>query len=448
MNSLTARLLLAASLVLVAFFALTGIAIDQAYRQSAEQAQRERLQAYAYTLIAATSQPALEQGPRLDNALPLPALFTPGSSLFGQLAHQDGRIVWLSPSARGQALRIPAGLRRTEQKLVNYQDRHRQLAVFSVGVAWSDDSEIYIVSVAEERAALAGQIRAFRYLLWGWLVAVGVLLLVVQILILRWGLAPLRKVAAELTSIEKGQQSLLSGDYPRELRVLTDNLNQLLVSEREHRQRYRDALSDLAHSLKTPLAVMQTTLESCADDQVRDSLAEPMQRMGEIIAYRLQRAVSSGPSALAVAVPAAPVVGKIVAALDKVYAGKGVECRLDVQGEALFYGDEGDLMELLGNLLDNAYHWCRHRISVGLQGLPSEARLPGLRITIADDGDGVDPDQAELILARGVTDDAGNGHGIGLALVQDIVALYDGQIDIARGPEGGLLIEISFPGRD
>ncbi len=451
MNSLASRLLLAATLVLIGFFVLTGLAIEQAYRRSADEALRDRLEATTYTLIAATSQPGPDRGPQLDNPLPLPALFTPGARQYGELDRRDGRLVWLSPSAGGRRLPVAHDLGRSETRFaVRDWGAGRRLAVFSIGVAWADSAPVYIFSVAEDLAGHEAAIADFRQLLWIWLGAAAIGLLLVQLVVLRWGLSPLRRIAREIGRIEAGRSDRLDGDYPKELRPLTDGLNRLLETERERRRRYRDALGDLAHSLKTPLALMQARLEDGgAGRSLRAALEEQIGRISEIVAYRLQRAAGLGRHALDAPVAVDEVASGVVAALDKVHADKGVDCRIESAGDILYAADAGDLMELFGNLLDNAYRWSERRVRVRLESLDgSDGEVggrAGLQIVVEDDGPGAPESERGRILERGVSRDGAGGHGIGLAVVRDIVDLYDGRIEIGQAPWGGLAVTIVLP---
>jgi two-component system sensor histidine kinase PhoQ len=143
-------------------------------------------------------------------------------------------------------------------------------------------------------------------------------------------------------------------------------------------------------------------------------------------------------------------VQRIVATLDKVYASKNIQCRLDVDDAAAFRGDEGDLLEILGNLLDNAYKWSRSRVVVGAASRSSEALgASGLTVWVEDDGPGVPDDRREAVLQRGVrADQKISGHGIGLAVVQDIVRAYGGSLEVTNNSElGGARITLFFPER-
>jgi two-component system sensor histidine kinase PhoQ len=255
-------------------------------------------------------------------------------------------------------------------------------------------------------------------------------------------------VAADLAEIEAGRRTELIGHYPRELRGLTDNLNALIRHERSHLERYRHTLDDLAHSLKTPLAVLRGTLDSGGSNQeFQHSVQEQVDRMSQIVQYQLQRAATSGRTTLTAPIALLGAVQKITASLDKVYAGKQVTCRLRIDDKAFFHGDEGDLLELLGNLLDNAYKSCRQHVVISGQPLVDHRYSTGLIIYVEDDGPGIPLDMAQSVLQRGVRmDTATPGQGIGLAVVQDIVRIYKGALEIGSSHLGGARLTVHLPG--
>jgi len=143
----------------------------------------------------------------------------------------------------------------------------------------------------------------------------------------------------------------------------------------------------------------------------------------------------------------APFVRQLATALQKVYADKGVELTQDIAAHARFFGEEGDLMELAGNLLDNAFKWCRRRVILRAAPLTvSEHRRAGLSLVVEDDGPGIDEAQRERVLERGVrADERTPGHGIGLAVVHDLVRLHGGELAIGRSDLGGARVELRLP---
>lgn len=451
MRSLNGRLLLAASLVLAAFVSVTGFSLDRAFRESAETALRDRLQGHIYALLAASE---VSPDGRFSMARPLadPRFSAPGSGLYAQVDQQDNPAAWQSSSLLGRELALANQLAPGEQRYRELTGKgDERLLALSFAISWEDEQKTlhqFTYHVAEHLVSLESQVGSFRRTLWGWLVALAILLLAAQGAVLRWGLRPLRRAANDVAAIEAGRQPLLEGEYPDELTPLTDNLNALLKFERAHLERYRNTLGDLAHSLKTPLAVL-SGLSHTADDPARQSqtLEEQISRMREIVDYQLQKAAMSGRTSLSTPIAVPEVLGKIVATLKKVYAEKTIEFRQEVDGALLFRGEEGDLMELMGNLLDNACKWCRSTVSITARTVqhPVNER-PTLQIRIEDDGPGIDPQRADEILQRGVRADTQiPGHGIGLAMVRDIVQVYGGNLSQQTSELGGACFIVELP---
>lgn len=311
-------------------------------------------------------------------------------------------------------------------------------------MVWTEGGQrhAFTFSISEDLTEFNAQIRHYRQSLWGWLGAMAVLLLLAQVAALRWGLRPLRSAAEELATIEAGQKERLEGSYPHEIAQLTDNLNIFLSRERERQKRYRDALADLAHSLKTPLAVMRGALAEPPNGALAATVDEEVQKMERIVDYQLQRAATVGQSSkLAAPLAVGPIAARIADSLRKVHRDKQPEMQLAVDDSAVFRGDEGDLMELLGNLLDNACKWCRHTVRLGVASTDGE-----LVLTVEDDGPGIEASLAEAILRRGIrADQAVPGHGIGLAVVRDIVQAYGGEIAIGTSALGGASFSVRLP---
>jgi len=444
--SLSARVSLSAGFVLAIFVILTGIALDRAFHDSARSARQDRLQAQLYLLMAAAE---VDERGTLSMPAPLAeAKFSlPGSGLYAHISDARGAVVWRSASAVGVAPPFQSLLRAGEKRFDEIPDKAGQpFYVQSLGVNWASGGvrHAFTFSVSEDLAEFNAQLGRYRRSLWGWLGAMAALLLLAQAAVLRWGLLPLRRAAGELAAIEAGRQEQLRGVYPREVKQLTDNLNTLLAHERASQKRYRDALADLAHSLKTPLAVMRGALAGGpAKEALAATVEEEVVKMDRIVQYQLQRAATAGPSSrLAAPVPIRPVAAKIVASLAKVYRDKAIEVSIAIDDTAAFRGDEGDLMELLGNLLDNACKWCGKKVRIAAE------QDGGLVITVEDDGPGVGEGEAQQLLQRGVrADQAVPGHGIGLAVVRDIVQAYQGEIGIGRSSLGGAAVRVALPAR-
>ena len=268
-------------------------------------------------------------------------------------------------------------------------------------------------------------------------------------MILNWSLRPLQRVVAELSRVQRGQLQRMSERHPRELEPLTESINALIDSERQHLDRQRNTLADLAHSLKTPLAVLRTQLDAGAGEAgLRQELDAQLKRLNDLVSYQLARAASGGHKLFAAPVAVESTAEEIVRGLEKVYAGKGVLCEFELAPGVQFFGEAGDLQELLGNLLENAFKWARHRVL--LTARPDQAapnRRAGLQLVVEDDGPGIEPDDVGKVLQRGVRgDERVQGHGIGLSIVQDLVRDYRGELQVARSQElGGARFEVTLP---
>ncbi len=444
MRSLTARVTVGAGLMLAVFVALSAFALERAFRDSARSSRQERLLAQVYLLMAAAEVDAqgrltLGNGP-LD-----PKLEMPSSGLYAAISDGEGREVWRSRSALNVELPQIPPLPPGSQRFDEIPGTSDGFFVQSFGVSWATagGSHPFTFSVAEDLQPYHEQLNIYRRSLLGWLGAMALLLLVAQLLILRWGLSPLRHVADELTRLEQGQQEDIAGNYPTEVRRLTDNLNTLLTHERARQKRYRDALADLAHSLKTPLALVRGALSMAKPEpELGRALEEQVERMDRIVGYHLQRAAASGRSGLAAPLPVRPAVERTLKALAKVHAEKKIETEVTIDPAVRFRGDEGDLMELLGNVLDNACKWCSGRVRVSAALSEGE-----LALSVEDDGPGISDADAQRVLERGNrADQSVPGHGIGLSVTRDIVEAYGGRIVIARSALGGASVTLLLPG--
>jgi two-component system sensor histidine kinase PhoQ len=446
-RSLSLRMALAAGIVLAVFVVLVGLALEQALRDGARNARQERLQAQVYLLLAAAE---VDDRGRLsvDGPLAEPRLQTSSSGLVGQVADAQGRVVWRSRSALGApGLPAPPVLPPGDRRFERVEDAAGTAHfVQHFGVSWTTGtgSHRFTVAVAEDLAPYERQLADYRRTLWGWLGAMAVLLLGAQAATLRWGLRPLRQLTQALARLEKGQDARLEGEPPAELQGLTDNLNALLARERAQQARYRNALADLAHSLKTPLALVRAELRrGPADPALRAQLEEQVQRMDHVIDHQLQRAGAAGRSTLAPPLPLRPLVERLHAALAKVHADKAPAWAVEIPPRARVRLDEGDLTELLGNLLDNACKWCTGRVRVACTAAGTT-----LILDVEDDGPGIHAALGMAVLQRGVrADQATPGHGIGLAVVRDIVDALGGELEIGRSAAlGGAHITLRLPG--
>ena len=444
--SIRARLIWGGMGVLLTFLAAAGWAVQKAYEDSVKAARFSRLQTTIYLLMAGAELDA--QGALvMPTALAEPQLALPASGLYAQIANPNHAETWQSASSVGLALpyqrsQTPGQWRfdtvaalpaagGTPAKI------GRAFLAATYAVTWSvnNRASLLVFSVLEDKAAFDRELGAFTRTLWLWLGGAGGLLLLTQAVLLRWGLAPLRQMAREVQSIEQGTQTKLEGRYPRELNGLTQNLNLLMTQERARQTRFKDALDDLAHSLKTPLAVMRSSLDSPQD--LPALVAQQVARMDDIVVHQLGRAGASGATPFAPHLTLAPVVARTQASLAKVYADKHLKWSVECPPDLSWRIDEGDAFEMLGNVLDNAAKWARQEVGVHVWTQDQQ-----LHVRVVDDGPGFTDSNAVLQQRRVRLDEQVPGHGIGLAVVRDLVASHHGTLTVSRAPSGGAQVDL------
>jgi two-component system sensor histidine kinase PhoQ len=307
-------------------------------------------------------------------------------------------------------------------------------------VIWEDlEDTLLTFHVAAVRAPFEAAISDFRRSLYVGLGAVTLLFVLAQFLAVRWALRPLRAMAFEVRELEEGRRHRLGDGYPPELEVLVENLDRFVAHEEARRRRYRKALEDLAHSLKTPLAVLRNGMDQVPDAS-RPLLSEQLDRMQSTVARQLSRAAVSGPVVVGRGEPLRPMVQRLLRALQTAYRERSVDVAVDISDAVRVRGDERDLMEMLGNVLENAFKYTRSAIRIQAQ------RDGRLTILIDDDGPGLPAALRAEVLNRGTrADEVQPGQGIGLAVVAELVELYQGRLALEDSELGGLRVRIELP---
>ena len=451
MRSLSSRLLVSVSVLLLLFFGATIAVLDTAFSEAGEQARRDILDGHLVTLLAA-AEPDESGELALPDRLREPRFENIGSGLYAELRDTGTDVIWRSHSALG--FEIPAGV---TPELGNHLFARESLAdgtpllTLSLAVEWEftdATTRTYVFKVAESLDSFNAQVAGFRRQLFGWFAAVAVTMLLAFSMLLRGLLKPLRQVETEIAEIEEGKRVSLSGSLPTELTGVARNMNLLIDSERARSDRYRYTLDNLAHSLKTPLAAMRALLHDHSQDKFAGRFNEQIDRMDEIVRYQLRKpAAAAAKNPVLQAVPVASEVARLIDGLRKVYHDKNPEFEVRIASNMLFRGDAGDFLELAGNLLDNACKWCRQNVRISIAPAASgQAVASGLVMTVADDGPGIPEDAAEALLQRGTRlDESTPGHGIGMAVVKDLAASYGGELSIGRSELGGAEITVSIP---
>jgi two-component system sensor histidine kinase PhoQ len=448
--SVTRRLMLSVAMPLVLFFALTGAGLDYLFRDQVERSLADLLEQELVSLVsAAESVPGGEVA--VDISDPDSRLVSPGSGHYAAINNARGELLWRSPSLTGVDLQLAAPVAIGARVTGVVESGDLAARFLRRGLLWDEApgrSRELVFSVAESTAPYDAQLRRFRQVTGGWFTLLTIVMITALGWLMRRALRPIRRLEEEIGAVEAGQLEQLSDGYPRELSGTATNLNKLLLSERRRITRYRDTLGNLAHQLKTPLAVVRQALRSEPSPQA--AIDREIDRMAGIIDRQLTRGAATGAVTLGQsAVAVAPLAAELRASLLRVHSRKDLSIELQGAADVGFLGEAADLTEMLGNLLDNACKWCHERVRLRTALLPAATGSPTLHLWVEDDGPGIAPADRERVLARGErADEHVQGHGLGLAIVRDSVAAYSGTLDIDAAVElGGASVHLTLPGR-
>ena len=463
LNSLKVRLVASALLLILVLMPLIGFTLNDAFKRQVTSAAKNELSAYIYSVLAVTEVE--------DNQLVMPEYLLDNqfnvieSGLYALIstssikkrgskvnafsssvaAAQKSNILWQSASFLG--IQVPSELAHPvtgESQFTEVELAGKPYLIYSFSASFEQPANAnkelsqpfsMTLHIIKDQTNFQHQIKHFSKQLWSWLGILMALLVIVQLVWLRWTLKPITKFAQELKGIEQGQKNQLIEHYPNELQAVAQQLNTLLNTEQNQRKRYRNALSDLAHSLKTPLAVIQS------QQGLSRSSMEQVGVINRIIGHQLKRAQSAADASWHLGTKVNLVCDKLVRTLNKIYREPQILISQHVDQAAIFKGDQQDLTEILGNVLDNACKAAKSQVLLTISNTDS-----GLIICVEDDGQGISDEQQAQIFKRGIRADSyQQGHGIGLAIVRDLVDSYHGQLVVSKSEKlGGAKFEFSF----
>lgn len=436
-RSLSARLVIAALVWLMASLAVGGGVLAWGFRESVERQLGLRLDSLVRAAIAAVDR---RPDGTIILARPLgdPRFEQIYSGWYWQLAATDGHLT-RSRSLWDQTLPVENGHAAVSfRHLTGPNGESLMLAERDVTLA--DGGGMVHVLVAADRAEVAEGVRRFDALLALALGGLGLGLAMAVIIQVRFGLFPLRRMALDLEAVRRGDVSRLPDDYPREVAPLAQAMNTVLDNDCQLIERARTHVGNLAHGLKTPLAVMQAELAGQPDRRVMENQLENMRRLVERHLGRAAASAGAG-RALGAQVAVKPVAAEIAAALTKIFAESHLRLGMQVDDDVSFQGDADDLAELLGNVLENACKWAKSEVR-----LSAWRDAGGLVLRVEDDGPGMTPDQAAAAAERGARlDQMTAGWGLGLSIVADLVSLYGGDVQFGKSPLGGLAVSLFLP---
>jgi two-component system sensor histidine kinase PhoQ len=442
LSSINSRIIIGAIIVVSCFMSLTGLTLNKTFYNSAYSALEERLTAQIYLLMAERKLTPIALASK-QNTLSVDVLHSTYSSLSGFITQSDGKVLWQSTTSNPKLIPPTQTLAHGKKIFQTFQVDTIEYIGLSIAICWdiSNCKFPLIYHITDDLTDLNQVVASYRKDLWFNLVLMSVIFLATLVIILRWGLKPLRDVEDEIKSVEQGRQDQIRKNYPDEIQPLTENINQLIRYERKQQERYQNALADLAHSLKTPLAILNgQPFDTENPEQYLKTVETNVSRMNDIVQYQLQRASTANPSPHIQLLKLGPVIQSILNSMEKIYQEKQINFQTQVQDDLEYKIDEGDLMEILGNLMDNACKWCNSQINLLVKGDSKK-----LIINVEDDGPGIDNETMKQITSRGYrADQLTPGHGVGLAIVKDIVQAHNGNIQFSHANIGGLSVHIDF----
>ncbi|MFK7858857.1 MAG: ATP-binding protein [Granulosicoccus sp.] len=438
-RSITSRLVIGTSLFIAVFIVLLALSISYSVHTRAETARFDALKGVVYGILGATDIDSNAQLSVNTASLPDDSLNNFNANLYAEIIANDRSQLWKSNST---VKPLPATVIRPINdwmfEKVTGIDGIDLLRVQYV-IAWelANGEELpFIVHVAENVEDLSTQLKRFDRVLWLALLAVAPILPIVQFIMLRVSLKPLRDIGEQIDEIEQGKRDALSDTVPIELESLTSSLNTLLHTERERHTQYKNLLGDLSHNLKTPISVLQNIGEKNSTDG--KSILQQTQQMKKSLERYAQRATIRTPRYLSPTIQVRPFIRRITLTLNKLYDSPSVQFTVNVDEQFSVRMDEADLLEVLGNLLENACKYgARH---IRINQLKGEAVL-----IIEDDGPGWPAGDLSQYTKRGIrADTQTSGQGIGLAASDQIIRSYGGELTLARVREGGAQVQLNF----
>ncbi|HEX6861044.1 MAG TPA: sensor histidine kinase [Caulobacteraceae bacterium] len=448
--SLVRRLVILAAGWSVVALAVTGVLLTTAFQQASLRRFDLTLADLSQVLLAgATVTNGQVQAPALTDARSLRAY----SGRYWQIAEHAGggrlRPLVRSRSLFDKELGAPKGVvdkvaaSPGSEVYYNVMGPLRQpLRAVAMQVSLPGRGAPVVLMAAEDRSPIDQEARRFAFLTAAALVILGAGILAAVVIQVRVGLRPLFDLRREVSNVRKGKVERLSGAYPTELSPLADELNALVSHNQEVVERQRTHVGNLAHALKTPLSVMLTEAS-----QRPGPLAEVVTHQAELmrgqVDHHLRRARAAARAQThGERTKVEPVLDELAGTLERIFLPKAVMIDWRAPDELCFRGERQDLLEMAGNVIENAGKWCKGKVRVKAEPLGEDR----LKLTVEDDGPGLPPERRGEVLKRGARlDESAPGSGLGLAIVDELARAYGGALTLADSPMGGLKVELILP---
>jgi signal transduction histidine kinase len=453
-NSLALRLFLWATGWTVVILIITGIALSTLYRHAVERAFDRRLDVYLRTLVADVASPE-EGSDKFPQSLGEPLFELPLSGWYWQVTRLDTKTPEVHSSRSLWDSNLPRLPDDKSAAAVEYRQGYAQgpeeqdLRLVERNIDLGDDGR-YLIAVAGDASEIDDETHSFDRVIGGTFAALTIALLLTTALQVRFGLAPLKRISESLAAIRSGRAERLQGEFPVEIAPLARETNALIDANREIVERARTHVGNLAHALKTPLSVLVNEAAARGNDPLAHKVLEQTDIMRDQVARQLERArLAERSTVIGTLIDVPPVVTALARTMEKLHRARDIAIDIDVPAHARFRGEQQDLEEMIGNLVDNGCKWAQSRVAIEVMAErpAADPTKPRVRIIVDDDGPGLSPAEREQVALRGQRlDETKPGSGLGLSIVVELAGLYGGVLTLGTAPIGGLRAELALPG--
>jgi signal transduction histidine kinase len=453
-NSLALRLFLWATGWTVVILIVTGVALSTLYRHAVERSFDRRLDVYLRTLVADVASPE-EGADKYPQSIGEPLFELPLSGWYWQVTRLDTK----KPEVHSSRSLWDANLPRLPDDKTAAAGEFRQgyargpedqdLRMVERNIDLGNDGR-YLIAVAGDASEIDDETGSFDRAIGLTFMALTVALLLTTALQVRFGLAPLARISQSLAAIRSGRAERLEGKFPVEIAPLARETNALIDSNREIVERARTHVGNLAHALKTPLSVLVNEAVARGNDPLAHKVLEQTDIMRDQVARQLERArLAARSTVVGTLTDVPPVVTALANTMEKLYRSRDIAIAVDAPEHARFRGEQQDLEEMIGNLVDNGCKWALSRVAIEVMAEKAGADEAKslVRIIVDDDGPGLSPEERERVAERGHRlDETKPGSGLGLSIVVELAGLYGGVLTLGTAPIGGLRAELALPG--
>ncbi|HEV7276156.1 MAG TPA: HAMP domain-containing sensor histidine kinase [Devosiaceae bacterium] len=435
---------LSAAWLIIALLA-TGFLLSELYSRALDNSLSETLEFHVETLVDLT----IVNGDPASDAVRLgdPRFDRTASGWYWLIRDESGRLLNFSNSVVGMVLPdIPREFGATNARSAVLSDpfETRIRAVERLVTVDGVPMQVLVTGSLDEILALVDEFRGQTLIVLG---AVGIMLAIMSAIVARLALRPIGRLEKAIERVREGESDTVTGEYPREIAPLAEEVNELLRSNTQIIERARNQVGNLAHGLKTPIAVLRNEASAAKDGVLASVVLSESDKMQQLVTTYLDRArIAARSSVVGKKADATHVMLRLARVMEKLHPNITIAFARPDASLPWFRGDEGDLEEMAGNLLDNACKWSNGKIGISMF---AERGASGsmLLIKIEDDGPGLSEAEAEEVLRRGVRlDEKQPGSGLGLDIVKELVDVYGGSLRLKPSVLGGLLAELRLPG--